>query len=497
MKSFKSKLGIAITIIIAGLATQAQAQFIFTTNSGAITITSYTGADRDITIPSTLNGLPVTRIGTAAFWQNFSLLNVTIPDSVTNIGYLAFNHCIALTNVTLSQNLRTISDEAFGYCESLRDIAIPDAVTYIGSKAFDSCYKLASITISSNVANILDNAFISCLNLPAITVDALNPYYASVDGVLFDKSVGTLMQCPGGKMGSYSIPLSVRRILTRAFWSCEKLTSLTIPGSVTNIGQQAFLGCSRLTTITIPSSVTSIGQNAFGNCDAMTDITVDPINPSYCSVNGVLFDKSINILLQCPAGKTGTYNIPNGATAIGSYAFSRCFGLTGVTIPNSVHSISNGAFYVCIYLTTVTVPGSVRSIDAGAFASCRYLQGVYFMGNAPAAAESTFTSSFPTIYYLPGTSGWGPTFAGRPTALWLLANPIILAYNASIGGQRDEFGFTVSWATNASVVIEACTNMANPIWQSLQTRALSNGVAYFSDSQRTNFPVRFYRVRSP
>jgi len=25
-----------------------------------------------------------------------------------------------------------------------------------------------------------------------------------------------------------------------------------------------------------------------------------------------------------------------------------------------------------------------------------------------------------TVYYLPGTTGWGPTFAGRPTALWTL-----------------------------------------------------------------------------
>jgi hypothetical protein len=500
MKSIRSKLGIPITIIIAALATQAQAQFTFTTNSGAITITGYTGPGGDVTIPPTIDGLPVTRIGNGAFRQNFSLLSVTIPDSVTNIGYAVFNHCIALTNVTLSQNLRTISDDAFSYCEFLPGIAIPDAVTYIGFSAFDSCYNLASITISSNVTDISANAFVSCLKLTTITVDALNPSYASVDGVLFDKSVGTLVQCPGGKTGSYSIPASARKILSRAFWSCQYLTSLTIPGTVTNIGEQVFSGCSRLTAIIIPSSVTAIGHGAFGTCAAMTDITVDPLNASYCSVNGALFDKGTNILFQCPAGKAGTYNIPNGATAIGDYAFSRCFGLTNVTMPNSVNTIGFGAFGSCIRLTTMTVPAGVTNIDA-AFDHCRSLQAVYFLGNAPTtntwAAKFIFLEATPTVYYLPGTTGWGPTFAGRPTASWALPNPLILNNHGSFGVQSNGFGFTVSWATNVSLVVEVCTNIANPTWQRLQTNALTGGAWYFRDSQWTNYRSRFYRLRLP
>src|SRR5690349_22450584 len=50
------------------------------------------------------------------------------------------------------------------------------------------------------------------------------------------------------------------------------------------------------------------GYDAFGNCDAMTDITVDPLNPNYCSVNGVLFDKGTNILFQCPDRKSTRLN---------------------------------------------------------------------------------------------------------------------------------------------------------------------------------------------
>ena len=45
-----------------------------------------------------------------------------------------------------------------------------------------------------------------------MTVDTNNPAYSSVDGVLFNKSQTTLIQCPGAKTGSYTIPNSVTSI---------------------------------------------------------------------------------------------------------------------------------------------------------------------------------------------------------------------------------------------------------------------------------------------
>jgi len=100
-----------------------------------------------------------------------------------------------------------------------------------------------------------------------------------------------------------------------------------------------------------------------------------------------------------------------------------------------------------------------------------------------------------TVYYLPGTTGWGPTFGGRPTALWVLPNPLILA--SSVGVQTNAFGFIISWATNISVVVEASANLANPAWSPLATNPLTDGWSYFSDPDWTNRPARFYRLRSP
>jgi hypothetical protein len=63
--------------------------------------------------------------------------------------------------------------------------------------------------------------------------------------------------------------------------------------------------------------------------------------------------------------------------------------------------------------------------------------------------------------------------------------------------QTNCFGFTIAWATNISVVVEACTNLTNPVWQPVQTNMLTTDSAYFSDPQWTNYPSRFYRLRSP
>jgi hypothetical protein len=60
-----------------------------------------------------------------------------------------------------------------------------------------------------------------------------------------------------------------------------------------------------------------------------------------------------------------------------------------------------------------------------------------------------------------------------------------------------KFGFNISWASGQTVVVEASTNLANPDWQPVQTNTLTTGSANFSDPQWTNYPNRFYRLRSP
>ena len=65
------------------------------------------------------------------------------------------------------------------------------------------------------------------------------------------------------------------------------------------------------------------------------------------------------------------------------------------------------------------------------------------------------------------------------------------------GVQANQFGFTLNGATNLTVVVEASTDLVNPVWTSVGTNTLTDGTAYFGDAQWTNHPARFYRLRSP
>lgn len=278
--------------------------------------------------------------------------------------------------------------------------------------------------------------------------------------------------------------LPVTSIGNNAFDGSTNLTSVMIPNSVTNIGDYAFTSCFGLTSITIPGSVASIGNFAFWNCSSLTNVT---IANCVTSIGDHAFDS---------CGRLTTITIPNSVSFIGDAAFEYC-GLTSLTIPSSVGSIGIDTFYGCFSLTSVTIPNSVNFIGSAAFYGCSVLRAVYFQGNAPYLDLHAFDLDNNAMgYYLPGTTGWD-TFTGLPTALWVLPNPLILtrANGSSLGVQTNGFGFVSSWATNVPVVVEACTNLANPIWSPLRTNTLTSGSSYFSDPQWTNYPKRFYRIR--
>jgi hypothetical protein len=96
-------------------------------------------------------------------------------------------------------------------------------------------------------------------------------------------------------------------------------------------------------------------------------------------------------------------------------------------------------------------------------------------------------------YYLPGTTGWGSssTFGGSPLALW---RPLIKTADGALGVGTNAFGFNISWSSGMTVVVEASTNCSAPVWLPLQTNTLAADISYFSDSSRSNYPTRVYRL---
>jgi hypothetical protein len=160
-----------------------------------------------------------------------------------------------------------------------------------------------------------------------------------------------------------------------------------------------------------------------------------------------------------------------------------------------VTTIGAGAFGSCLGLTNLTIPDSVGSIGNRAFSHCFNLTSVYFQGNAPNVDIPVFfLADSATVYYLPGTLGWGPSFGGIPAVLW---NPLMQTTGPGFGTHSDQFGITITGTANIPILVEACTNLASASWTSLQSCTITNGSIYFSDPQWTNYPRRFYRIRSP
>jgi hypothetical protein len=129
------------------------------------------------------------------------------------------------------------------------------------------------------------------------------------------------------------------------------------------------------------------------------------------------------------------------------------------------------------------------------------LHAAYFQGNAPTVDGASgitdttvFSNETGTVYYQAGTTGWGATFGGWPTALWSNSRPLILDAGHGLGVRSNAFTFTVSGTTNATVIVQTCTNLSPPVWTPIFTNSLSNGVFNFSDADWTNAPQRFYRA---
>lgn len=260
--NWNTQMGATFTVTVAA----ATNTFDFNLTTG--TITKYNGTDTVVVIPSKINGVTVTTIGTDAF-LGLNITSVTIPDSVTEIGSNAFAGCTNLTSVnyigdwsklTIQSGNPAVEDavnaQLFDFAFTpdntavivtkyngiAADVTIPSRykgkpVTAINNAVFPNS-AVTSVTIPDSVTSIPDAAFVNCSELTNI-----------------------------------SIPNSVTYIGLSAFSSCTSLKSITLPSSLSFISGALFLGCSQLTTIHIPVSVTSIGNNAFADCPSLMTVT--------------------------------------------------------------------------------------------------------------------------------------------------------------------------------------------------------------------------------
>ncbi len=411
--------------------------FTYEVSNNEVTITdfpeTYSGS---LIIPSTLGGLPVTKIGYHAFFACKDITSVTIPDTVTYIEETAFAtysdekmslEKVYITNLSAwcniefeKSNANPLSWGAELYLnnEPVINLSIPNDVTKISNYAFYKVKGIESITIPDSVEAIGEYAFYGCPDIKKVVIG---------DGV------ETLKKCFAGclKLEEVVIGDGVKNILG-AFAGCSKLKNVTFGNSVETLDEPSFNECTSIEKIHLPASLKSISEpiSAFVSCTSLNTITVDESNQTYRAENNCLIERSTNkIILGC-----NTSVIPNSVKSIGHYAFALCPEMETLHIPASVTNIG---YYQTMYNTKLAsltvdsnnpvyraegnciinkatnevvwgcvnsvIPDGVTSIGGTAFCNLDTIESVYIPASVTHIKQEAFGNNIIKNVYYGGT----------------------------------------------------------------------------------------------
>ncbi len=433
-------------VTITASAAAAESDFEYEENDGGITIYWYNGSDSEIVIPDTIGGMPVTTIGSSAFYDCTSLTTIEIPDSVTTIGSYAFYGCTSLTTIEIPDSVTTIGSSAFYGCTSLTTVNVPcnwDGSIYEFAESklkfadhdttkTATCISKAECSVCGEYGDFAPHTYENGKGKCTVAnCDNACAHETITDGVcvacggkhcgktendkvvwFYDEYTATLTITGSGAMVGEGFEGDEAPWLIEYTNSIEKID---IEDGVTSIGDSAFWGCDNLTSVTIPKSVTEIGNNAFYGCtnillfvdenninvrDYATDNNINYVVDGSGELEKLTFtlndDSKSYSVTDCDESISGALKIPatysgKPVTEIGNYAFGWCSSLTSVTIPDSVTTIGNFAFRDCIELTSVTIGDNVEEIGEYAFSYCEKLTSVTIPDSVTAIGEYAFS----------------------------------------------------------------------------------------------------------
>ncbi len=280
------------------------------------------------------------------------IASLVLSDTVSYIDDHAFSGCEGLTNVDLNRVV-TLGENSFEYCQSLESIEFPDTVVAVGDHAFTECTGLKTVNMGKGLTEIGLRTFYAAGAMEGFIVDPDNPSYKAIDGILYSKDGTVLLMCPGGMS-----------------------SDLIIPEGVTRLESGSLDGCYNIGSISIPASLAEVDPHEFVDCDSVMGFIVDPDNPSYVTVDGVLFSKDLSTLVRYPSAMVDDYTVPEGVLVIASGAFYGVNHVKNIVLPDGLMEIGADAFGYGFDLETINLPDSLRSIGDFAFWMCRSLESV-------------------------------------------------------------------------------------------------------------------------
>ncbi len=353
-------------------------EFTYRIENEEIEIGEYIGTATAVTIPSTINGYPVTVLGNKVFFNNQSIESVTISEGIKKIkdgeydsvfynGFVScFGQCDALKQVVLPSTLELLGSYSFYECTHLNEITLNEGLKTIGNEVFAYCTELTDMVIPHSLSafsiGCIKNSGIKSIHLPAelkefygsgsiefknvkVTVDENSQHYTVIDDVIYTKDLKYSVHYPYAKMDEeYYIPDG-----------CIDFRSHENP---------------YLRIVHVPATVEFIAHSP-----AYSFYYVDEDNPHLCSVDGVLFSKDMKTLISYPAlKKNEAYRIPDGVERL-QYAFWLQQYLKKVSVPESVTFIEMG-FRESVIEEVVFENGSQLMHIEDAFRDCYNLRSV-------------------------------------------------------------------------------------------------------------------------
>jgi hypothetical protein len=354
-----------------------------------------TGKKDRVDIPET-----VTIIGEGAFYGCSGITSVIIPNSVKTIGTQAFYNCTGLNSVTIGDSTNTglqpsISCEFYAFygCSALSTLSLYKPID-LYSDSFQDLPSLKTLVIGNSVTTIDYSIFSRLTGLTKVILGRadLSPATITVYSGAFNGSLNLEsldLNCnlqllyyrnddpsPFSTISTLTIGDKVTSIGDNAFNGSKNLKSINVPNAVKSIGISSFAGCTKVTGITLGSSVAKLGTGVFTGCNSLLSINTHAANTNFSSINGVLFSKDQQLLIQYPTGRSGDYEIPTPVKTVGANAFLSTTGLQSVLIPQAITSIQSSAFANCNALTSITIghPDSISTatvrIATDAFTGC-------------------------------------------------------------------------------------------------------------------------------
>ena len=331
--------------------------------------------------------------------------------------------------------LDTLPQYSLDGCPNLQSLSLPEGLASIGNNALIACENLESLYLPASFGflDAADLFYDIGQKFSSINVAEGNIVYSSVDGVLFSKDKKTLLKCPQGKSGVYTVPAGVTTIGQRAFGNCSKLTGIALPEGLQEIDQDSFM-YTTISSMTIPSSVITIYDTVFTGNTSLTSLSFDDAtnwyfldhdpqalktrsggtaavlddasanatdfknNPSKCYYKPVAPSENVAAFVQKVAALTGDSTIKLEGQikqtdlaaiykAIKEASHKVKLDMSGAT---GLSSVPEQAFLGCVKLQEVILPEVITSIGKFAFGACSDLESV----SLPASVASIGRDAF-------------------------------------------------------------------------------------------------------